>query len=114
MSMDAILGLSLMLVAAAGLGLDLCFQPYKGRIITSAKFITVCIYFLGTLLFAPTMIAAYLPVFGYPIVTMIIYGVATVIFGLLATVFASVLWFEFFMHFNKFMKWYRKILISSP
>ncbi len=105
MSIESLMGILLMIVAVAGMGADFCFQPEtEDRIINPAKCVSVFLFYLGTLLLAPAAFALYLPIFHYSGVTMAIYGVAMVIIGTVATMFAKRLWFEFFMLYAKFMK----------
>ena len=122
MSTESLLGLLFMLAAVVFMGAEFRFQSQtEDRIITSAKCVTLFIFYLGTLLLAPAVVA-YLPTFTHPGITnIIVYGAATVIFGILATVFASRLWFEMLVLLNrigrlfkKFDKSYKKIILSDP
>ena len=115
MDTESIAGLLLMLFAVALMGASLCFQPIsRARVITTAKCIAVSIYYLGALLLEPAAVALHPLTFGYSGVTVGIYGILTIALWFVATVVASMVWFEFRARFDKFDGRYKTTILSSP
>ena len=112
MSIESIAGISLMLIAVVGMGIEsFCFPKMDSATtsmpgvalfsITMPRGVSLFMYSIGAFLLAPTAIALYVPIFAsYPKAALIlassIYSAMAVIFGFLATMCMSWLLHEFF------------------
>ncbi len=112
MDTQSLVGILLILIAVAGMGIEsFCFPKMDSATtsmpgiilfsITVPRSVSLFMYSIGVLLLAPTAVALYMPIFAsYPkaalIIVSSIYSAMMVIFGFLATMLMNRLLHEFF------------------